>query len=133
MAGAESITAEPVTTPASPVPRLLSTLEIDQLRDELPAPLPKQVIDSVNALTAPKAPPTNHTDKTITPLKTHTKGRIYIDPRPVMAVSSTDIRQQLLALPSTTTSAQTRMLPLLNPTVYQYIIAHQLYSAAQFR
>ena len=127
----ESITAKPVTK-ATSVPRLLSPLEINQLRDELPAPLPAQVTHHIDELTAPVTS-SNASDDAIAPLKTCTKGRIYIDPRPVTAVSSTDIRQQLQALPSTAISAQTHMLPLLNPTVYQYIIAHQLYSAAQFR
>lgn len=90
------------------------------------------------------------------------QGYIFIDPRPVAAVSSTQVRQQLRQqiyqqLPQApqslniTHSAETQIASLqpindiigntapnsfakwLNPAVYQYIIAHQLYSAAQFR
>ena len=71
------------------------------------------------------------------------------------AISSTQIRQQLLRdLPQSANikqATQTQIASLqpindiigdtapnsfakwLNPAVYQYIIAHQLYSAAQFR
>ncbi|MEC5210075.1 nicotinate-nucleotide adenylyltransferase [Psychrobacter sp. PL15] len=74
-------------------------------------------------------------------LKDSALGRIYIDSRSVMAISSTDIRQQLREplfeqLPTNDFIASNKpnnLAHLLNPTVYQYIIAHQLYSAAQFR
>ena len=71
-----------------------------------------------------------------TGLKNPAKGRIYIDPRPVAAISSTQVRAQLAI---NTTLPNTPLHPYnppdllakwLNPTVYQYIIAHQLYSAA---
>lgn len=87
-------------------------------------------------------------------LKSPNQGRIYIDPRLVAAVSSTQIRQQLqhrqnrLNIVSIAETQITSVQPIndiisntplnslakwLNPAVYQYIIAHQLYSAAQFR
>ncbi|MDE4454437.1 nicotinate-nicotinamide nucleotide adenylyltransferase [Psychrobacter sp. DAB_AL62B] len=87
-------------------------------------------------------------------LKSTNQGHIYIDSRPVAAVSSTQIRQQLqqtkirlniMPLAETQITSvppindiisNTKPNPLakwLNPAVYQYIIAHQLYSAAQFR
>ena len=95
-------------------------------------------------------------------LKNTYQGRIYIDPRPVAAVSSTQVRRQLQQqlyqpLPQASQSlnikhaAETQIASLqpinaiisdtapnsfakwLNPAVYQYIITHQLYSAAQFR
>ena len=87
-------------------------------------------------------------------LKTPSHGRIYIDPRPITAVSSTQIRQQLQQRADQTNKiavAETQITSIapindiishtqpnsfakwLNPAVYQYIIAHQLYSAAQFR
>jgi nicotinate-nucleotide adenylyltransferase len=70
-------------------------------------------------------------------LKTEAQGRIYIDQRQVATVSSTYIRQQIaqqrhkpLATDLIgTNSASNYLVNLLNPTVYQYIIAHQLYSA----
>ena len=87
-------------------------------------------------------------------LENVTQGHIYIDPRPLIAVSSTQIRQQLQQTPNSLNikhAAETQIASLqpindiigdtapnsfakwLNPAVYQYIIAHQLYSAAQFR
>ncbi|MBI0425965.1 nicotinate-nicotinamide nucleotide adenylyltransferase [Psychrobacter sp. NG27] len=87
-------------------------------------------------------------------LKSTNQGRIYIDPRPITAVSSTQIREQLQRIDNQTNKmpvaqrqitsiapindiiSNTESNPLakwLNPAVYQYIIAHQLYSAAQFR
>ena len=87
-------------------------------------------------------------------LKNAHQGHIYIDPRPIATVSSTQIRQQLqqtenrLNIIPTATRQMTSIAPIndiidntapnpsakwLNPAVYQYIIAHQLYSAAQFR
>ena len=87
-------------------------------------------------------------------LKNTNHGRIYIDTRPITAVSSTQIREQLQKLEHQTNKipvadrqiasiapindiiSNTESNPLakwLNPAVYQYIIAHQLYSAAQFR
>ena len=87
-------------------------------------------------------------------LKNAHQGHIYIDSRPITTVSSTQIRQQLqptenrLNIIPTATRQMTSIAPIndiidntapnplakwLNPAVYQYIIAHQLYSAAQFR
>ncbi len=74
-------------------------------------------------------------------LKSNAQGRIYIDSRQVLAVSSTQIRQQLRKPLQTDTAAtdtdinteSNNLIKSLNPAVYQYIIAHQLYSAAQFR
>ncbi len=74
------------------------------------------------------------------PLKDKRNGRIYIDTRAVMSVSSTEIRQQLceqnLTKNNTLLSSahDTAVMPnqlskSLNPKVYDYIIAHQLYSA----
>ncbi|WLP94792.1 nicotinate-nicotinamide nucleotide adenylyltransferase [Psychrobacter sp. M13] len=74
------------------------------------------------------------------PLKDTHQGRIYIDTRAVMSVSSTEIRQQFreqnltknnALLPSARDTAVMSNQPSksLNPKVYDYIIAHQLYSA----
>ncbi|WP_201529872.1 nicotinate-nicotinamide nucleotide adenylyltransferase [Psychrobacter frigidicola] len=63
------------------------------------------------------------------PLKNRPQGRIYIDPRQVTAVSSTNIRQQLQTGNHIANNRANSPTKLLNPTVYQYIIAHQLYSA----
>ena len=74
------------------------------------------------------------------PLKDTHQGRIYIDTRAVMSVSSTEIRQQFLEQNFTRNNAllpsahDTSVMPnqpskSLNPKVYDYIIAHQLYSA----
>ena len=77
-------------------------------------------------------------------LKNAAQGRIYIDPRPVAAISSTQVRQQLRKQGSQNATLQpinaiinptvpNSFAKWLNPAVYQYIIDHQLYSAAQFR
>lgn len=82
--------------------------------------------------------------KTYQPLKNSAKGRIYIDPHLITTVSSTQIRDQLcqslsdepyepLQTEARLTTERNNLSKYLNPTVYQYIIAHQLYSAAQFR
>ncbi|MDN5566037.1 MAG: nicotinate-nicotinamide nucleotide adenylyltransferase [Psychrobacter sp.] len=74
------------------------------------------------------------------PLKDTHQGRIYIDNRAVISVSSTEIRQQFheqnltknnALLPSAhdTTVVPNQLYKSLNPKVYDYIIAHQLYSA----
>jgi nicotinate-nucleotide adenylyltransferase len=104
---------------------------------ELPIQLQAQVTDSAADLTRPL----NETLETGKRLKSNAQGRIYIDPRQVTAISSTQIRQQLggpALKPSqidafTATNQIHSLTKCLNPTVYQYIIAHQLYSAAQFR
>ena len=131
---------------------------LTQLKSQLPVPLQPLVTDSATAMVIP---PFRHlTDSPI--LKNLNQGRIYIDPRPVAAISSTQVRQQLQQQlyqqrPQAPQSlnikhaAETQIASLqpindiigdtapnsfakwLNPAVYQYIIAHQLYSAAQFR
>ncbi|KAA0913617.1 nicotinate-nicotinamide nucleotide adenylyltransferase [Psychrobacter sp. ANT_WB68] len=125
-----------------------------QLKSQLPVPLQPLVTVSATELVIP---PFRHlTDSPI--LKNAYQGRIYIDPRPVAAISSTQVRQYLHQSHSRTPhslhikhAAETQIAFLqpinaiisntapnsfakwLNPAVYQYIIAHQLYSAAQFR
>ena len=114
----------------------LSKQGIAQLITALPLSLQEQVTYAPTDLIAPLLSLPNT-------LKNGNQGRIYIDPRSVSAISSTQIREQLLI---TATASDTRNNPhayannplnslakWLNPTVYQYIIAHQLYSAAQFR
>src|SRR5699024_12831347 len=77
-------------------------------------------------------------------LKSAAQVLIYIDPRPVAAISSTQVRQQLRKQGSQNATLQPKNAIInptvpnsfakwLNPAVYQYIIDHQLYSAAQFR
>ena len=132
-----------------------------QLTSQLPVPLQPFITDSLNELVAPAS--RHLTDNAI--LKNQTQGRIYIDPRPVRAVSSTQVRQllhqqcrqrlqspqlmpqslnikqiaktQIASLQSInaiiSSTAPNPFAKWLNPAVYQYIIAHQLYSAAQFR
>ncbi|NRD69759.1 nicotinate (nicotinamide) nucleotide adenylyltransferase [Psychrobacter okhotskensis] len=129
---------------------LPETTLLTPLKSQLPMPLPSLIVDSVTELVIP---PTRHlTDSPI--LKSSHQGRIYLDMRPVLAISSTQLRQQLQQaahqvniLPAAETQitsippindiiSNTEFNPFakwLNPAVYQYIIAHQLYSAAQFR
>ena len=117
-------------------------------------PLQSLTVDSITELLIHNIQPL--TDSSV--LKNTYQGRIYIDPRPVTAISSTHIRQQLYQqLPQAPQSlnithstdmqiaslqpindiigntAPNSLAKWLNPAVYQYIIAHQLYSAAQFR
>ena len=120
------------------------------LKAKLPEQLQPLVVDSPIELLMPLSQ--TFADSTV--LKSGHQGRIYIDTRPVAAVSSTQIRQQLestkepLHIMSSTDRQMTFVPPIndimrhtesnpfakwLNPAVYQYIIAHQLYSAAQFR
>ena len=124
------------------------------LQSQLPVQLQDLITDSVTDLVMPAL--RHLTD--CTNLKTAEQGHIYIDPRPVAAISSTQVRQTLRQqLPQTPHlvdikhTAETQIATLqpinaiinhaapnsfakwLNPAVYQYIIAHQLYSAAQFR
>ena len=135
------------------------------LQSQLPLPLQPHVTNSPIELLTPIArclvdsteddsSKTNSLDVNSTDLKSAIKGRIYIDTRPITAVSSTQIREQLQIL-----ATETNKMPVidrqiasiapindimsnthpnslakwLNPAVYHYIIAHQLYSAAQFR
>ena len=139
--------------------------DIATLQSQLPLSLQPHIIDSPIELLTPtihhstnssssNSTNPNNTDPTSTDLKNANQGRIYIDSRPITAVSSTQIREQLLKLDDQTNKmpvaqrqiasiasindiiSNTESNPLakwLNPAVYQYIIAHQLYSAAQFR
>ncbi|WP_201511444.1 nicotinate-nicotinamide nucleotide adenylyltransferase [Psychrobacter alimentarius] len=124
--------------------------DTDTIQAKLPAPLQSLVVDTPTELVTPitKALTVN------TVLKSAHQGHIYIDARPVAAVSSTQIREQLPSAqdrldimqvadrqmtsipPINDIMSHTASNPLtkwLNPAVYHYIIAHQLYSAAQFR
>jgi len=122
---------------------------------ELLTPTIQRSSDSLNSNnTDPTSTDPTSTDLKSTDLKNANQGRIYIDSRPITAVSSTQIREQLQKLDDQTNKmpvaqrqiasiasindiiSNTESNPLakwLNPAVYQYIIAHQLYSAAQFR
>jgi nicotinate-nucleotide adenylyltransferase len=120
----------------------LSAQHIHTLSAELPIQLQAQTTQTLRDL----IPSLNGTSKNINhkghkPLKSNAQGRIYIDSRCVLAISSTDTRKQLRQplpkqLPTddfTASNKPNNLTHLLNPAVYQYIIAHQLYSAAQFR
>lgn len=82
----------------------------------LPSTLKRQVTDTCTDLLTPL-------------LKNKRQGRIYIDSYPITTISSTQIRQQL----QTGLMTPNNLKIHLNPTVYHYIITHQLYSVAQFR
>lgn len=147
-----------------------TTEDVNFLKSQLPLSLQPHITDSPIELLTPTIQRSsdslnsNNTDPTSTDpsitdlkspdLKNANQGRIYIDPRPITAVSSTQIREQLQKLDDLTNKmpvaqrqiasiasindiiSNTESNPLakwLNPAVYQYIIAHQLYSAAQFR
>ena len=120
------------------------------LHAQLPAQLQSLRIDAPIDLLQPTSQAL--TDSRL--LKNTHQGHIYIDSRPIATISSTQIRQQWQPTDnrSNIISAAARQMtsiapindiidntapnPLakwLNPAVYQYIIAHQLYSAAQFR
>lgn len=115
------------------------------LQAQLPIKLQRIVADSPSALVA--RPTQNTIDnmdlKNSIGLKDSYQGRIYIDSRPVIAVSSTQIRQQLAHQMQLTAvqpisaimsdTASNSSAKWLKPAVYQYIIARELYSAAQFR
>ncbi|MBF2719092.1 nicotinate-nicotinamide nucleotide adenylyltransferase [Psychrobacter sp. NG254] len=138
--------------------------DVTFLKSQLPLSLQPYITDSPSALLTPTTQQlidssnSNITDPDSIDLKADLKstnqGRIYIDPRPITAVSSTQIREQLQRIDNQTNKmpvtqrqitsiapindiiSNTESNPLakwLNPAVYQYIIAHQLYSAAQFR
>ena len=133
----------------------VSKTELHQsLTSQLPKLLQPLTIDSITELLA--ANPQSLTNNFC--VKNSHQGHIYIDPRPVTAISSTHIRQQLyqqlpqapksLNITHSTDMQIASLQPIndiigntapnsfakwLNPAVYQYIIAHQLYSAAQFR
>ena len=120
------------------------------LQSQLPTPLQNLTVRLATELLTPISQNSVESDL----LKNINQGYLYIDPRPVAAVSSTQIRQQLQQtenrlhiMPSAETqitsiaaindiignTAPNSFAKWLNPAVYQYIIAHQLYSAAQFR
>ena len=142
--------APTATSTALPIKRTEPLHNKSNLAAQLPIPLQPYVIDSPAALLEAGIP--SLLPKSACPnLKTPSQGRIYIDLRPITAVSSTQIRQQLIDMSNKTAGARkqiasvasindiidnTHANPLtkwLNPAVYRYIIAHQLYSAAQFR
>ena len=110
------------------------------LRSQLPIALQRFITDSATDLVAPALRSLTASSN----LKNAVQGRIYIDPRPVAAISSTQVRQQLRKQGSQNATLQpinaiinptvpNSFAKWLNPAVYQYIIDHQLYSAAQFR
>ena len=124
------------------------------LSSQLPSSLQKLTVNFANELLTP----VSQGIKASSILKTPYRGHIYIDSRAVMAISSTQVRQQLQQslrqtphLLNVKHAAETQIASLqpindiigdtapnsfakwLNPAVYQYIIVHQLYSAAQFR
>ena len=103
----------------------MSKLRMQVLIHELPLPLQSQVTDSYTDLVAF----TNNTDHSPLPLKKATLGRIYIDPRPIAAISSTQIRQLIKSKLFNASRSPDSVANILNPVVYHYIIAHQLYSA----
>ena len=110
------------------------------LQSQLPVSLQHFITDSATDLVAPALKSLTASSN----LKNAAQGRIYIDPRPVAAISSTQVRQQLRKQGSQNATLQpinaiinptvpNSFAKWLNPAVYQYIIDHQLYSAAQFR
>ena len=124
--------------------------DVAELQSQLPAELQCLVIDSPTELITPNAQALANNSA----LKNNYQGQIYIDPRPVTAVSSTQVRQKLQKIPHALNIKHTAEMQIaslqpindimdntepnplakwLNPAVYQYIITHQLYSAAQFR
>ena len=118
----------------------LVTSNLTALQSQLPIALQHFITDSATDLVAPALKSLTNSSN----LKNAAQGRIYIDPRPVAAISSTQVRQQLRKQGSQNATLQpinaiinptvpNSFAKWLNPAVYQYIIDHQLYSAAQFR
>ena len=118
----------------------LVTSNLTALQSQLPIALQHFITDSATDLVAPALQSLTASSN----LKNAVQGRIYIDPRPVAAISSTQVRQQLRKQGSQNATLQpinaiinptvpNSFAKWLNPAVYQYIIDHQLYSAAQFR
>jgi len=118
----------------------LVTSNLTALQSQLPIALQHFITDSATDLVAPALKSLTASSN----LKNAAQGRIYIDPRPVAAISSTQVRQQLRKQGSQNATLQpinaiinptvpNSFAKWLNPAVYQYIIDHQLYSAAQFR
>lgn len=90
------------------------SIDAYELSKMLPKPLQSRIVPEVTSL--------------LTPWKAG-KGMIYIDPRPIPAMSSTRVREALSDLDSASQNAPS----ILHRRVYQYIIEHQLYSAGKFR
>jgi len=130
--------------------KMLVAQDTMNLHAQLPAQLQSLRIDAPIDLLQPTSQAS--TDSRL--LKNTHQGHIYIDSRPIATISSTQIRQQLQPtenrsnIMSAAARQMTSIAPIndiidntapnplakwLNPAVYQYIIAHQLYSAAQFR
>ncbi|WP_367111292.1 nicotinate-nicotinamide nucleotide adenylyltransferase [uncultured Psychrobacter sp.] len=116
---------------------------------QMPIELKKQITDIPANLTQPintlflpvkQAPnqPLSIQQTNPQPLNNERQGRIYLDPYPIATISSTLIRKQLsqplfntkLTSTELISNPSTAFIKLLNPAVYRYIIAHQLYSAA---
>ncbi|MDN5621262.1 MAG: nicotinate-nicotinamide nucleotide adenylyltransferase [Psychrobacter sp.] len=137
------------------IKKTASTDDAVVLSSQLPPPLQPYITHTpIDLLTPSTQCTTAYLDTDNTDLKNPVQGRIYIDTRPITAVSSTQIREQLQIVANQTNKMpaserqiasiapinaiinHTEFNPLakwLNPAVYHYIIAHQLYSAAQFR
>ncbi|OLF37604.1 MULTISPECIES: nicotinate-nicotinamide nucleotide adenylyltransferase [unclassified Psychrobacter] len=111
-------------------PCSLSLQDIDNLYSELPKQLQAQTTRTVQDLVQPFNGSAHNRSSF---LKSASRGRIYIDQHQVSAISSTEIRKQLQKRAARADTAPNTLIQLINPTVYQYIIAHQLYSAVQFR
>ena len=120
------------------------------LQAELPTALQNRIIDTPSKLLLPISQTLTNSHA----VKKAYKGHIYIDNHPIIAISSTELRQQLQSMtrhPNTMSTAETHTTSVtsinaiighptpnpfakwLNPAVYHYIMTHQLYSAAQFR
>ncbi|MGO1377080.1 MAG: nicotinate-nicotinamide nucleotide adenylyltransferase [Psychrobacter sp.] len=126
-------------------------VSVSELQAQLPNQLQPLIISSPNELITANS----HIAANSSRLQNNKhQGSIYVDVRPVTAVSSTQVRQQLQKISHALNikhTAETQIASLqpindimdntepnplakwLNPAVYQYIITHQLYSAAQFR
>ena len=139
-----------LATTTHPANKTLVAQDMMNLHAQLPAQLQSLRIDAPIDLL-------QHTSQASTDsrlLKNAHQGHVYIDSRPIATISSTQIRQQLQPtenrsnIISGAARQMTSIAPIndiidntapnplakwLNPAVYQYIIAHQLYSAAQFR
>ncbi|MGP4787896.1 nicotinate-nicotinamide nucleotide adenylyltransferase [Psychrobacter sp. 1Y11] len=112
----------------------LSAKQRATLISQLPSSLQEQVVESVSELVATSIDGLEAQDLENKGLKTLRKGRIYIDLRPVQKISSSEIRNQLLAsvtAPITKDSLLKDRHDLskhLHPAVYDYIVQHKLYS-----
>lgn len=110
---------------------IFSDHTVASLSNELPTQLQAQVTGTPIELTQPLhvLSPLNKPLTEDPLLKSISQGCIYIDSRSISAISSTQIRKQLQADDTTTNNECNNLPKCLNPAVYQYIIAHQLYSA----